>query len=153
MAEQGYDQHGRKYFFLADLDKRNGSGTAPEDAAIDNEDRQPATAETANLVSSEVGYPNLPGMEGKFHKPVLDFDLPIRAIPSTTEGHFHLYIDRAMSWDDYEKLLTVLGEVKLLEPGYVGAALRRKATFVRPPNVKKPPAKTPLEQDIEDGIC
>jgi hypothetical protein len=43
-----------------------------------------------------------------------------------------------VDWVYYEKLLIVLGEVGLLEDGFVKAALRRKATFVRPEGVMKP---------------
>jgi hypothetical protein len=142
MATQGYDKFGRKYVFLADLDKRSGSVGDTESGAIDNEDRQPADEATANLISSETGAPGL-------HCPVLDFDIPARLIPSTTEGHSHLYIDKPMTWEKYSKLLTVLGEVGILEPGYVGAGLRRGATFVRPPTVKKPPQEPRIDRDID----
>ena len=49
----------------------------------------------ANVVTSLVGGTGIPGM----HKPVLDIDMPVRVEPSSTPGHFHLYIDRAMSSD------------------------------------------------------
>lgn len=71
------------------------------------------------------------------HRPILDIDFPVHVYPSTTEGHNHLYLDRKMSWEDYAKLLTVMGEVGILEPGYVSASLARKHTAVRLPWVKK----------------
>lgn len=74
------------------------------------------------------------------HKVVLDIDMPVAIIPSSTEGHFHLYIDKEMPWKDYEKLLTVLGEVGIIERGYANASKRRKHTAVRLPWVKKPKA-------------
>jgi hypothetical protein len=46
-----------------------------------------------------------------------------------------------MTWENYERLLTVMKEVGILEEGYVGAAIRRKASYVRPEWVKKPEKK------------
>ena len=39
------------------------------------------------------------------HKPVLDLDMDVLVVPSTTPGHHHLYIDQAMSWKDYSLLM------------------------------------------------
>lgn len=128
--KQEFDSVGRGYWRLDDLDRRKGSMSDHEAAVIDNEKRELATKDDANLLSSLC-------LSG-FHRPVLDIDIPARYVPSSTEGHGHLYIDKALTWEQYEKLLTVLGEVGILEPGYVGAAIRRKATFVRPEWVKKP---------------
>ncbi len=77
--------------------------------------------------------------EGVLRYPIFFFDEGFKLVPSSTEGHHHLYIHRAMDWGDYEILLNVLGEVGILESGYVGAAIRRKVTHVRPEGVRKPP--------------
>lgn len=71
------------------------------------------------------------------HKPVLDLDIPAVLLPSSTEGHFHLYIDKEMSWKSYKKLLTVLAEVGIIEEGYLRASVARKHTAVRLPWIKK----------------
>ena len=71
------------------------------------------------------------------HKPVLDLDIPAVLLPSSTEGHFHLYIDKEMSWKSYKKLLTVLAEVGIIEEGYLRASVARKYTAVRLPWIKK----------------
>lgn len=71
------------------------------------------------------------------HKPVLDIDMPVMLVPSSTRGHNHLYIDAPMSWDHYAKLLKVLGEVGILEPGYVRASLYRESTWLRLPWIGK----------------
>jgi len=71
------------------------------------------------------------------HKPVLDIDMPVKAIPSSTEGHFHLYIDKEMSWDNYVKLMKVMAEVGILEEGYVNASISREYSACRLPWVKK----------------
>ena len=72
------------------------------------------------------------------HKPVLDIDLPVKLIPSSTEGHFHLFIDKEMSWKDYTKLLDVLAEVGIIEQGFSRVSQgSRQHTAVRLPWVKK----------------
>lgn len=125
--EQGYDSVGRTYYDAPALDLKGKS--SGEDGHEDGEIRNPATKETANLISSLC-------QDGQ-HRPVMDFDIPARYVPSTTAGHGHLYIDKPLSWEQYQKVLNVLAEVGILEAGYVGAAIRRGASFVRPEWVKK----------------
>jgi hypothetical protein len=50
-----------------------------------------------------------------------------------------LYLDVPMPWEKYRALLIALGDAGILEPGYVSASLTREQTFVRRPEVKKPP--------------
>ena len=71
------------------------------------------------------------------HKPVLDIDMPVKVLPSTTKGHFHLYIDKVMTWGQYKKLLKALAKAGIIETGYVGASEARGFTAVRLPWVKK----------------
>lgn len=71
------------------------------------------------------------------HKPVLDIDLPVTLIESSTPGHFHLFIDKELPWHDYLKLLTVLAELGIIEEGYLSASKSRKHTAVRLPWIKK----------------
>lgn len=85
----------------------------------------------ANLVSSRLDQ------EGKFHMPVIDLDLPASLVPSTTEGHFHLYIDKEMPWPQYLKLLKALASAGIIERGYYRASKKRKATYVRIPGQTK----------------
>ena len=87
--------------------------------------------EGANVVTSQVaGAPSL-------HRIMLDIDFEAHLIPSSTEGHYHLYLDRMLSWDEYKKVLDVLGEVGILQPGYVAASKKKGATYLRLPWVKK----------------
>lgn len=74
------------------------------------------------------------------HRPVLDIDIPVKVVPSGTPGHCHLFIDIAMSWADYEKLLWALAAAGIVEEGYVHASVRRGHTSVRLPHVRKPDA-------------
>jgi hypothetical protein len=111
------------------------------DARLRETDRYKVTAEDeANLVGSLIeGARDGVGL----HAPVLDLDFPARLVPSTTEGHFHLYLDVPMTWRTYHDLLLALGRAGVLEPNYVAASLARRQTFVRKPGVVKPPEAPP----------
>ena len=123
------DIFGRKFYFCEGLDIDQGS-----DSPDQSETRTECERNDANLISSDCGK--------GIHKPVLDFDFPCRLIPSSTEGCFHLYIDKPMDWDTYEKLLQTLNEVGLLQDGFAKKSIERKATFVRPPWIKKKAKET-----------
>ena len=71
------------------------------------------------------------------HWPCIDLDLPARLVPSSTKGHFHLYIDRPVMWDAYVKLLDALVNADLVEVGYRDAAVAQGGTTVRMPHIKK----------------
>jgi hypothetical protein len=58
-------------------------------------------------------------------------------IPSSTPGHFHLVIERAMTWRSYKRLLKAMTRAGLLEKGFTTMAIRRGYTSVRVPWVKK----------------
>jgi hypothetical protein len=90
------------------------------------------TTDTAegNVITSLVAGTNR-------HKPVLDLDLPAKLLPSSTPGHFHLFIDKEMSWETYEQLLRALADAGLIEPGYVSASQSRGYTAVRLPWIRK----------------
>lgn len=75
---------------------------------------------------------------GQLHTPVLDIDIPATLIPSSTPGKNHLYLNTPMTWEDYCKLLDVMAEVGILEPGYVSASKKRGFTAVRLPWIQKP---------------
>lgn len=83
----------------------------------------------ATLISSQA-------KSGK-HRPLLDLDLKAAVIPSSTSGHGHLYIDKELTWKQYQKLLNVLADLGIIEAGYRGASLARGYTALRLPWVKK----------------
>jgi hypothetical protein len=89
--------------------------------------------EKAEVITSEVAAGALKG----WHRPILDIDLSATILPSSTFGHGHLYINKAMPWEDYEKLLNVLAEVGIIEQGYADASIEREHTAVRLPWVRK----------------
>lgn len=125
-----------------------------QDPELPPETRAEADLDKANLLSSEMDFPNgwcpapggavydglgdvLSGEPKFFHRPVLDIDFPAKLVPSSTPGKFHLYLDKPMTWPVYEKLLTALADAGIIEPGYANASIDRMATFVRLPWVKK----------------
>ena len=67
------------------------------------------------------------------HLIALDVDVPVIAVESTRPGHWHLYIDVALDWERYEKLLRALADAGVLEPGCFAAAERRGYTALRTP--------------------
>jgi hypothetical protein len=131
---------GRRRLYREDIDL--GRIREEDGSYRDNPREEVAEPAQANLISSVVGpdfaYEALGGLAPKMHMPVIDIDLPCTLVPSTTEGHFHLYIDKEVSWSDYCRLLSAMVDCGIVEEGYYAAALRRGATFVRMPGVRKP---------------
>lgn len=84
----------------------------------------------AEVVSSRVD-------DGASHYVMLDIDIPAALVPSSRAGHSHLYLCRALDWEEYEKLLRVLAEVGIIEQGYADASIARKQTFLRLPWIRK----------------
>lgn len=91
---------------------------------------------TLNIHDASVTTSLVAGLDN-MHKPVLDIDMPVKVYPSTTKGHYHLYIDKVMTWGQYKKLLKALAKAGIIETGYVGASKARGFTAVRLPWVKK----------------
>lgn len=87
--------------------------------------------EAANVITSIVAS------NPTHHKLIIDLDLPAQLIPSSTEGHFHLYVDHEIEKEKYFKLLAALVEVGLVEEGYLAASAREGSTSVRLPWIKK----------------
>lgn len=117
--------------------------TAPRGPGIDTELRTPVGGQQAytdaNLVSSRMrdllGDPFV--TRDGLHVPTLDIDFPCRVVPSTTPGHNHLLMDKALTWPEYTFLLQAMAAVGLLEKGFVEFSIARGASFVRTPWQKK----------------
>lgn len=86
--------------------------------------------EKANLISSKVKGTTR-------HRPILDIDFPASLIPSSTEGHSHLYLDKELTEDEMGKLVTTLWEVGIIADGNLNQWHRSKRLFLRLPWVKK----------------
>lgn len=96
--------------------------------------KKPSKHRPANLVSSLCE-------DGK-HRPALDIDVPCELIPSSTEGHHHLYFPTvSLSWKQYQKLLTVLAECGIIEEGYKVMSIKAEQSMLRLPGVKKSPPR------------
>lgn len=72
------------------------------------------------------------------HMPALDIDLPCELLPSTTKGHFHLYIDKPMSFMAYKKLVQAFIDAGIVEPNIMKYMELNGVTTLRPQNIKKP---------------
>lgn len=76
--------------------------------------------------------------EDGLHRPALDIDIPCRVVPSSTEGHCHIYFDEvALTWEKYVDLLNALAEAGILDRKYVEHSIARGQTLLRPPWVHK----------------
>jgi len=64
---------------------------------------------------------------------------PARLVSSSSEGHFHLYLETEIGWNAYLRLMRAMAEVGLLETGWVDLSERRKMAMLRKPGVKKAP--------------
>jgi hypothetical protein len=90
----------------------------------------PDDSHPANLVSSLC--------DDGLHRPALDLDLSAQLVPSSTEGHFHLYIDSpGLTWPAYRRLLEALCEAGIIDDGYLAACIMRQQSLLRPQGVTK----------------
>ena len=126
-----------------------------EDGQYTRPTEEVTVGDGANLITSKVVLSDavLDAFGTTLHKPVLDIDLPVTVVPSSTPGHCHLFIDKAMPWATYQRLLEALAVAGIVESGYVNASIDRGYSAVRLPWVKKPepvPA-TPDTVDLDLG--
>lgn len=91
---------------------------------------EPDADHPANLVSSLC--------DDGMHRPALDIDIPCRVVPSSTEGHCHIYFDGVvLSWRHYRNLLVALTDAGIMDEKYLNASIARGQTLLRPPGVRK----------------
>lgn len=154
----------RMFHHISRLDHKNTTKAtddkiaSPEyDSDAENDERYLAVgAGRANVVSSRLdALPNFTDDPGEararseddvMHAPVLDIDFQVFVIPSSSRGHFHLYIEKPVPWSAYKKLLVALAECGIIQEGYADASIDRGATYVRMPWVTKPTAVTTGEE-------
>jgi hypothetical protein len=99
----------------------------------------------ANLVGSLLTNGN--------HGPCIDLDYPCRLYPSRTPGHFHLYLEKEVTWDRYEPVLKAMADAGLIEQGYYKSAASRQQTFLRPPNQLAAPACTTVPSEPSEILA
>lgn len=85
--------------------------------------------EQANIVTSDIGW--------GFHYPVLDIDYETFLVPSSTSGHYHLYLNQSVSWRKYKRVLRAMKNAGLIQNGFYRAAVKRGYTSARLPWIKK----------------
>ncbi|WP_243063227.1 hypothetical protein [Humibacter sp. RRB41] len=73
------------------------------------------------------------------HKLLLDIDLPVQVFPSSTPGHFHLYIDHPIQGfqEKVVPIIDALAAAGIVEQGYAAACRDQGFTTLRLPWVKK----------------
>lgn len=110
--------------------------TWDEDSSVtySQEEREPAVIGEANVSTS------IREDAEDSHALLLDLDIPAWLIPSSTEGHSHLYVDAKIPTATYFRLLDALAEAGVIQPGYAQSSKHRGGTALRLPWVKKPVA-------------
>lgn len=103
-------------------------------------DREEVELDRADVVSSL-------RPDGK-HTLVIDLDHQAWLVPSTTEGHYHLYVDvpDGIEEDKYWPLMLALSQAGVIQTGYYRASKQRGHTDVRLPWVVK------VERTIEPAF-
>ncbi len=71
------------------------------------------------------------------HAPVLDIDFPAELIPSSTPGHFHLYLHKRMPWDTYKRLLVALRKADIIQNEWCEMSFKREATMALKPGIDR----------------
>lgn len=87
------------------------------------------TKDKANLIGDKT-------VDGK-HKPVLDLDFDCKLVPSSTNGHFHLYVNKEVDHKKWETMLIAMRDAGILQQGFVDGAIRCGQATVRPEWIKK----------------
>lgn len=70
-------------------------------------------------------------LENGNHAPCFDIDMPCKLIPSKSPGHYHLMIEKEISWEKYQILLQALVIAGIVEKGYVEASVNHGTTAIR----------------------
>ncbi len=69
--------------------------------------------------------------------PTVIVRVPVRVTPSSTRGHFHLYIDSEITWPEYSRLLRAMERANILRGKFYVWALERGQTMLFRPGLKK----------------
>lgn len=87
------------------------------------------SGEGANLIASEC--------DDGMHAPIFDLDYGAYLIPSSTPGNSHLYIEKKITWAQYENILKAFEAAGLIQEGWVRTARRDKRAYLRLPHIRK----------------
>lgn len=129
--------------YSVDLDQNDDVESVPY---ADEHDEERIKVDTpgplARIFSSKIrdGAPGLDPWETHgepMHTVAIDVDHHVRVVPSSTPGHYHLFIDVPMPWSKYRRLLKALSKAGIIEEGYYRVSVARKQTFLRLPWIRK----------------
>lgn len=84
----------------------------------------------ANLVGS------LDLDNANYHFPVIDLDFDALLLPSSTEGHHHLYLQKQVTHDKYLAMLEAMVDAGLVEKGYLTSARKKGQTYAIKPGLR-----------------
>lgn len=101
-------------------------------------------AKKANLVGSLC--------DDGWHMPCIDIDLPCKLVKSTTKDHFHLYIEKPMTFAAYRKLIEAMIEAGIVEPNILKYMDMNGMTTLRPVGKKKPARAGSSGQALPDNV-
>jgi hypothetical protein len=82
----------------------------------------PIPNEEGNLVGSR--------REDWSHIPLFDLDVNAELLRSKTDGHYHLAIDRAVSWRAYLRILKAMVKAGLIEESWYRLVKQRGAAYL-----------------------
>jgi hypothetical protein len=117
-----------------------------EDSSVtySQEEREPAPSIVEANVSTSIRED-----ADDHHALLLDLDVPAWLVPSSTEGHSHLYVDVKIPTATYYALLDVLADAGVIQRGYANSSKHRGGTALRLPWIKKPEgAPAPTNQPV-----
>lgn len=92
------------------------------------------TPPRANLISSKA-Y-EVDGIS--YHTPIFDLDIDARLVPSSTPGHWHLYLNRVITDTEYGNILKAFNEAGIVQNGIIKEQWEKYGqTTVRLPGIQK----------------
>jgi hypothetical protein len=77
------------------------------------------------------------GKRGEIIAPSFRLIVSAELVPSSTPGHFHLYLDAELAWEDYRRLLEAMTLAGLVERGYYDISCVQQMTLLRKPGIRK----------------
>ena len=91
------------------------------------------TSETSTIENPEADILSQRNM----HAPLFDLDFPCELIPSSTPGHFHLYMDKEIPYVKMLKVMAAMVDAGLVQEGYYNSVKAHDAAILRLPWIKK----------------
>lgn len=77
--------------------------------------------------------------------PPLLLDVMAKSHPSSTSGHFHLFLEKEMTWPEYEQLLIALRDAEVIGQDFAAMCLKWRVSFLLKPEYKKSDFKLKFE--------